>query len=253
MSDIRTILAKLQTGELSLEQAEIALKTQPFEDLQFAMVDHHRRIRQGAPEVIYGAGKTPQQCRAISQSLLAGGADNILITRVGRETYEAVRDLHENTVFYETCRMVVVHRVERVEHAGVIAVCAAGTSDLYCAEEAAVTCEVMGNRVERIYDCGVAGLHRLLANLPRIVGANVVIAVAGMEGALPSVIGGLVDAPVIAVPTSVGYGASLGGMAALLAMLNSCASGISVVNIDNGFGAGYTASLINNRRAAPES
>lgn len=239
------LLQQVQAGQISPEQAVLQLKLQPFEDLGYAKVDHHRGLRQGAQEVIYGAGKTPGQISGIVAAMRGRGAENILITRMAQAAAAQVRaDGHE--LFYDPLsRVGIAYRNDRVTASGAIAVVSGGTSDMPVCEEAALTAEAMGNRVERLYDVGVAGLHRLLAKLDVLMQARVVVAVAGMEGALASVVGGLVDCPVIAVPTSIGYGASFQGLSALLSMLNSCASGVSVVNIDNGFGAGYLASMIN--------
>lgn len=245
MKDIREVLEKVRAGELSVEDAVIEMRLQPFEDLGYARVDHHRALRQGVAEVIYCAGKTADQTRGIAKAMLDRGAENILLTRVRPEHYEAVRDLDDSVEYHEIARIVVVRRRPVPLPEPHICVVTAGTSDLPVAEEAAITAEVLGNTVDRVYDAGVAGLHRLLASAETLMRANVLVVAAGMEGALPSVVGGLVDRPVIAVPTSVGYGANFGGLSALLTMLNSCASGISVVNIDNGFGAGYIASQIN--------
>ncbi len=241
----RELLKAVAGGELSVEDALENLRLAPFEDLGYAVVDHHRRIRQGVCEVIYCAGKTPAQTAGIVRAMVGRGEVNILCTRADRATFDAVAEAEPDTEYHEDARIAVVRRRKLNLGVGTILVATGGTSDMKVAEEAAVTAEVLGNRVDRLYDVGVAGLHRLLSRLERISAANVVIAVAGMEGALPSVIGGLTDRPVIAVPTSVGYGAAQGGMAALHAMLNSCASGITVVNIDNGFGAGYAAALMN--------
>ena len=241
--DILQLLRQVAEGSVPPEEALSQLKRQPFEDLGYAKVDLHRGVRQGAAEVIYGAGKTPEQIAGIAAAMGERGCRNILITRVGPEAAEAV----SKTVpldYHPVPRLAVAFPGER-NALGHIVVATGGTSDMPVAEEAALTAEVLGNRVTRLYDVGVAGLHRLLANLPPLMDARCVVAAAGMEGALASVIGGLVDCPVVAVPTSVGYGASFGGLSALLAMLNSCASGCSVVNIDNGFGAGYLASMIN--------
>lgn len=241
--DILQLLRHVAEGAVPPEEALSQLKRQPFEDLGYAKVDLHRGVRQGAAEVIYGAGKTPEQIAGIAAAMGERGCRNILITRVGPEAAEAV----SKTVpldYHPVPRLAVAFPGER-NALGHIVVATGGTSDMPVAEEAALTAEVLGNRVTRLYDVGVAGLHRLLANLDPLMDARCVVAVAGMEGALASVIGGLVDCPVVAVPTSVGYGASFGGLSALLAMLNSCASGCSVVNIDNGFGAGYLASMIN--------
>ncbi|AUS97568.1 1-(5-phosphoribosyl)-5-amino-4-imidazole-carboxylate carboxylase [Clostridium thermosuccinogenes] len=241
---LRRMLEKVRKGETGIDEAVEKLKKLPFEDLGFAKVDHHRNIRNGYPEVIYCQGKTVEQIKAIAKRLMDRD-NNIMATRASREVYEGIREIADNVVYYEMARIVVVNRVEVKKSEKIIAVVTAGTSDMPVAEEAAVTAETMGNKVERIYDVGVAGIHRLLANTDALMRANVLIVVAGMEGALASVVGGLVDKPVIAVPTSVGYGANFGGLSALLTMLNSCASGIGVVNIDNGFGAGYLASMIN--------
>ncbi|MGN0141208.1 MAG: nickel pincer cofactor biosynthesis protein LarB [Roseburia sp.] len=241
---IRQILASIENGSLSADEAYNQLKIAPFEDLGYAKVDHHREVRQGAPEVIYGASKTKEQMEGIIQSLLTHCTENILITRLAPEAAAYLKERF--SLFYdEFSHIGIVNRVEHITAKGTIVVATGGTSDIPVAEEAALTAEVLGNRVERLYDVGVAGLHRLLSNMDTVSRANVIIAVAGMEGALASVIGGLTDCPVIGVPTSVGYGASFHGLSALLSMLNSCASGVSVVNIDNGFGAGYLASMIN--------
>ncbi|MBR3142179.1 MAG: nickel pincer cofactor biosynthesis protein LarB [Clostridiales bacterium] len=242
MSDARDILDKVAKGEMTPEEAELQLKMKPFVDLGFAKPDLHRSVRQGVPEVIYGEGKTPEQIDAIAASLLEAGQETVLITRLSSEKTSALKI---PVRYYDVARIGVAGEVPVPSAKGTIVVATGGTSDLPVAEEAAVTAELLGNRVSRIYDVGVAGLHRLLAHKEEFMSASVIIAVAGMEGALASVIGGLVDCPVIAVPTSVGYGASFEGLTALLAMLNSCASGVTVVNIDNGFGAGYSASMIN--------
>jgi NCAIR mutase (PurE)-related protein len=207
-------------------------------------VDHHRALRQGFPEVIFGQGKTPDQVAGIAGRLLDNSA-NLLITRTDRETYERIRELEPLAVFHEPSKAISVARDVVIRGRGVIAIVTAGTSDIPVADEAAVTAEIMGNQTARLYDVGVAGIHRVLSERESLQSAKVIICVAGMEGALPSVVGGLVRVPVIAVPTSIGYGASFGGIAALLGMLNSCASNVTVVNIDNGFGAGFVASLIN--------
>ena len=243
-SEIHHLLEQVADGTLSADAAQEKLHWQPFEDLGFAQVDHHRALRQGAAEVIYGAGKTPEQIISIAQSLRAHGNGAILITRLSPERAEIVGKEVDIRYFPEA-QLALAGEFPVADGLGTIAVVCAGTSDIGVAEEAALTAQALGNRVERIYDVGVAGLHRLLAHRKELEQASVIIAVAGMEGALASVVGGLVACPVIAVPTSVGYGASFGGVTALLAMLNSCASGVSVVNIDNGFGAGYQASLIN--------
>jgi len=221
-----------------------AFRARPFEDLGFARVDHHRSVRQGFPEVVLGLGKTPAQIAAIAAEIVARGS-TLLVTRASAEAYEAVRAAVPQATYYPDARVVTFRQQDVSEGHGTIVIAAAGTSDLPVAEEAARTAELMGNRVCRLYDVGVAGLHRLLGEQTRLSTARVIIVVAGMEGALPSVVAGLVSVPVIAVPTSIGYGASFGGLAALLGMLNSCANGVSVVNIDNGFGAAAIASLIN--------
>ena len=239
-----SLLREVQSGTLSIEDALVKLKSEPFEDLGFAKIDHHRALRQGAAEVVYGAGKTPEQIQKIADRLLAQDVETVLITRISTETALEIRR-HIPLQYFDTARIGVAGTMPQHTTTGHIVIATGGTSDIPVAEEAAVTAEAFGNRVVRLYDVGVAGLHRLLSNLEPLMSARVVVAIAGMEGALASVIGGLVDCPVIAVPTSVGYGASFGGVAALLSMLNSCASGVSVVNIDNGFGAGYLASMIN--------
>ena len=220
------------------------LRAQPYEDLGFARVDHHRSVRQGFPEVILGLGKTPQQIAAIAAEIVARGS-TLLVTRASEAAYEAVRVRVPGATYHADAGLITLRQQDITPGHGTIVVAAAGTSDLPVAEEAARTAELMGTEVTRLYDVGVAGLHRLLGERERLNAARVIIVVAGMEGALPSVVAGLVSAPVIAVPTSIGYGASFGGIAALLGMLNSCASGVSVVNIDNGFGAASIASLIN--------
>lgn len=241
---IKQILTDIENGTLSANEGYARLKLAPFEDLGYAKVDHHRQVRQGAPEVIYGASKTKEQIEGIARSLLSHCPENILITRLAPESASYLSERFE--LFYdETSRIGIINRREHITAKGTVVVATGGTSDIPVAEEAALTAEVLGNHVERVYDVGVAGLHRLLANMDILSSANAIVAVAGMEGALASVIGGLTDCPVIGVPTSVGYGASFHGVSALLSMLNSCASGVSVVNIDNGFGAGYLASMIN--------
>jgi len=241
---LRRILGEIRSGALSDDEALEKLRKLPFEDLGFANVDHHRTLRQGFPEVIFGAGKTPDQVARIVQSMLPG-KHNILVTRSNVEQYDRVQKVEPSAEFHEAARAIVVRRDDTVRGKGTVLVISAGTSDIPVAEEAIVTLKVMGNSVEQLYDVGVSGIHRLLDRRERLAAARVLIVVAGMEGALPSVVGGLVSAPVIAVPTSVGYGASFGGVTALLSMLNSCASNVTVVNIDNGFGAGMVASLIN--------
>lgn len=241
---IRQILADIENGTLSASEGYAKLKLAPFEDLGYAKVDHHREVRQGAPEVIYGASKTKEQMEGIITSLLSHCPENILITRLCPESAAYLAERFQ--LFYDELSQIgIVNRVERISAKGTIVIATGGTSDIPVAEEAALTAEVLGNRVVRLYDVGVAGIHRLLSNMEIVSTANAIVAVAGMEGALASVIGGLTDCPVIGVPTSVGYGASFHGISALLSMLNSCASGVSVVNIDNGFGAGYLASMIN--------
>ncbi len=240
---LRQLLEDLQAGRLGIEAAVTRLRDLPYEDLRFAKVDHHRALRGGAAEAVFCPGKTPEQIVAIVTRLAAHHA-NVVATRAEAEVAAAVAAAGLPHTYHAASRVLLV-RPEPVEGAGLIVVAAAGTADLPVAEEAALVAEALGNRVERVYDCGVAGLHRLLDHYDLLAEANVIVAVAGMEGALPSVIGGLVDRPVIAVPTSVGYGASFGGIAALLAMLNSCAPGVSVVNIDNGYGAAHQASQIN--------
>ena len=244
-AQLAQLLSNIAEGKVTPEAGLQQLRFLPYEDLGFARIDHHRSLRQGVPEVIYGEGKTVEQVRLIGERILHHGSD-LLATRLSPQAAEALLTLAPQAEYNAIARTVVVCQAPRRVHTtGIVLVAAAGTSDLPVAEEAAVTAEAMGNRVERLYDCGVAGLHRLVPHLDRLNEANVIVAVAGMEGALPSVIGGLVDRPVIAVPTSVGYGASFGGVAALLAMLNSCAPGVSVVNIDNGYGAAAQANQIN--------
>ncbi len=238
------LLEQFRAGGVSREKVLQAFQAAPVADLGFAQVDTHRALRRGFPEVIFGAGKTPEQVVRIAARLLKG-EQRILITRVNGEHARALRRKFKQAVHHSEARCVTIQTRPQKPRPGIIAVVCAGTSDLPVAEEAAVTAEIMGNRVERIHDIGVSGLHRLVGRLELIQSANVVIVAAGMEGALPSVVAGLVARPVIAVPTSVGYGASFGGLAALLGMLNSCGSGVTVVNIDNGFGAGYAASQIN--------
>ncbi|EGO61912.1 nickel pincer cofactor biosynthesis protein LarB [Acetonema longum] len=245
---ISDVLQAFRQEEISLDEALEKLKFLPYEDLSFAKLDHHRAIRQGFPEVVFCQGKTVEQVATIVERL-AERNKSVLATRASKEMYEAVRRLVPDSIYYELPRLIVVNREEaRQDDDRYILVMTAGTSDIPVAEEAAITAELMGNRVTRVFDVGVAGIHRLLAQHEIIQQANVLIVVAGMEGALASVVGGMVDKPVIAVPTSVGYGANFGGLAALLAMLNSCAAGIAVVNIDNGFGAGRMASIINHMR-----
>jgi hypothetical protein len=245
---LQDLIDQVATGEIDPATAKEwllgALRAQPYGDLGFARVDHHRSVRQGFPEVILGLGKTPVQIAAIAAEIVARGS-TLLVTRAGEAAYEAVRAKVPDATYYADAGLITLRQQDVSPGHGTIMVAAAGTSDLPVAEEAALTAELMGNTVARLYDVGVAGLHRLLGERERLAAARVIIVVAGMEGALPSVVAGLVSAPVIAVPTSVGYGASFGGIAALLGMLNSCAAGVSVVNIDNGFGAASIASLIN--------
>ncbi len=243
---LRQLLDQLATGEVSVDAAVERLRTLPFEDLGYAQVDHHRALRWGFPEVILCAGKTPEQVAGIAERLAARGP-RLLGTRATAEQYEAASVRVPDLRYDALARCLWLDRAaDRVRHPGIV-IAAAGTSDLPVVEEAALTANLMGHAAARVVDVGVAGLHRLLPHLATLQQANVVVVVAGMEGALASVVGGLTDAPVIAVPTSVGYGAHFGGLAALLAMLNSCASGVSVVNIDNGYGAGHLAALINSR------
>ena len=241
---IRKLFAQVRSGKLSPDEAVNRLRHLPFEDLGFAKLDHHRALRAGMPEVVFGQGKTPAQLAQIFSRLARHGG-NILATHASSEQFAAVKKKVRKAQYRELARAIVLQRDSAKYGKGTIAVVSAGTSDIPVAEEAVVTAELMGNEVERLYDVGVAGIHRLLANRGTLTRARVVIVCAGMEGALPSVVGGLIGVPVIAVPTSVGYGAAFEGVAALLGMMNSCASNVSVVNIDNGFGAGYVASLIN--------
>jgi NCAIR mutase (PurE)-related protein len=242
--NLRALLDQVRAGTVEVEAALTRLRHMPFEDLGFAKIDHHRALRHGMPEVVFGKGKTPDQISAIVAALLSN-ASNVLVTRTGPEVAERLRREHTDAEYFPGAGAVRVWRDRTVRGKGKIAVVCAGTSDLPVAEEAQVTAEVMGNSVDAIHDIGVAGIHRVMHHRDRLSEARVIIVCAGMEGALPSVIGGMVTAPVIAVPTSIGYGASFHGLAALLGMLNSCASNVTVVNIDNGFGAGYAASLIN--------
>lgn len=242
---LRNLLTEVKSGAIDVEDAMERLKGLPFEDLGFAKIDSHRHIRCGFPEVIFCQGKTTDQVVKIVQNMLKGES-NILATRAGKEVYEAVKRVEPLAQYNELAKTITIVKTKlEPSKGGTILVVTAGTADMPVSEEAAVTAEIMGNRVERLYDVGVAGLHRLLRNKEKLFSASVIIVVAGMEGALASVVGGLVDKPVIAVPTSIGYGANFHGLSALLTMLNSCASGVSVVNIDNGFGAGYCAALIN--------
>lgn len=241
--EARKLLEQVASGDVTVDQALARFQTAPFSDLGYAKVDHHRALAQGVSEVIYGEGKTAGQILGICRSMESAGQKRVLITRLDSQKAQALSpDL--DLEYFELPRVGLIGGMPQPDGAGYVAVACAGTSDLYAAEEAALTAEALGSRVLRLYDVGVAGIHRLLAHSDEIARARAVVAVAGMEGALPSVVAGLASCPVIAVPTSVGYGASFGGVAALLAMLNSCASGVSVVNIDNGFGAGYLASMI---------
>ena len=242
--DIRALLNDVKSGEMSVEDAVVQLKMEPFRELGFAKPDLHRGLRQGAAEVIYGAGKTPEQIRDISKALLEGGQARVLITRMSAEA-AAVVSAALPLDYHALGKIGIIGGIPEPDGDGSVVIATGGTSDLPVAEEAALTAEMMGKRVIRLYDVGVAGLHRLLAHAEEIMRARAIVAIAGRDGALASVGGGLADGPVVAGPTSVGYGASFGGLAALLSMLNSCASGVSVVNIDNGFGAGYLAGMIN--------
>lgn len=241
---IRKLFEKIRSGKVSPDDAVNELRHLPFEDLGFAKVDHHRALRVGVPEVVLGQGKTPAQVADIFRKL-SQHAKNVLVTRASGEQFNAVKKVVRGVKFDKAARAIVLHGDRKKHGKGLITVISAGTSDIPVAEEAVITAELMGNDVRRLYDVGVAGIHRLLAHRRAISESRVIIVCAGMEGALPSVVGGLVGVPVIAVPTSIGYGASFQGLAALLGMMNSCASNVTVVNIDNGFGAGYVASLIN--------
>jgi pyridinium-3,5-biscarboxylic acid mononucleotide synthase len=245
---LQDLLEQVARGEIDVATAHDrvsgALRSRPYEDLGFARVDHHRSIRQGFPEVILGLGKTPAQIAAIASEIASRGS-TLLVTRASAAAYDAVRAVVPQATYYADASIIALRQQDVSKGKGTVLIVAAGTSDLPVAEEAALTAELMGNDVARLYDVGVAGIHRLFAQRAALEGARVIVVVAGMEGALPSVVSGLVSVPVIAVPTSIGYGASFGGLAALLGMLNSCASGVSVVNIDNGFGAATVASLIN--------
>lgn len=245
---LQDLLEQVASGavdpDTAREQLAAAFRARPFEDLGFARVDHHRAVRQGFPEVVLGLGKTPAQIAAIAAEIVGRGS-TLLVTRAVPEAFAAVREVVPHATYYADARLIVLRQDDVTPGRGRIVVAAAGTSDLPVAEEAARTAELMGNDVCRLYDVGVAGIHRILSERERLATARVIIVVAGMEGALPSVVAGLVSVPVIAVPTSIGYGASFGGIAALLGMLNSCASGVTVVNIDNGFGAAVVASMVN--------
>ncbi|MDD4124505.1 MAG: nickel pincer cofactor biosynthesis protein LarB [Eubacteriales bacterium] len=246
--EIKCILERVAKGDISADDAVLALKAAPFTDLGFAKLDNHRALRQGQNEVIYGEGKTASQIIKIVSAMLQNGEKRILITRLAADAAEEIKSRVPIT-YYEIGRIGYIGEKPAPDTEGKLLVISAGTADMPIAEEAALTAEIYGNKVTRIYDAGVSGLHRLLSYLDEIMSADVIIAVAGMEGALASVVGGLADCPVIAVPTSVGYGASFGGVAALLSMLNSCASGVCAVNIDNGFGAGYVASMVNHKKS----
>lgn len=243
--ELRSLLFKVADGDMSVDEAVLKFRSEPFTDLGFAKPDNHRAVRQGAAEVIYGAGKTPEQILKIAGTLLDNGQKTVLITRMSGEAAKLLAAAGLPFEYHEMGRIGIAGKMPEPDTKTQIVIATGGTSDMPVAEEAALTAEALGNRVVRLYDVGVAGIHRLFAYSDEIMKARVIVAIAGMEGALASVIGGLADCPVIAVPTSVGYGASFGGLAALLSMLNSCASGVSVVNIDNGFGAGYLASMIN--------
>jgi NCAIR mutase (PurE)-related protein len=248
ISELHDLLDRVRSGALdpaaASERIETALRAAPFQNLGFARVDTHRALRQGFPEVILGLGKTPAQIALIAERLVSHG-QALLVTRADPAAFEAVQAVVPGATYHPEARAITLRQGDIPQGHGTVLIACAGTSDLSVAEEAAVTAELMGNAIDRLYDVGVAGIHRLLAEQPRLQAARVVVVVAGMEGALPSVVAGLVKVPVIAVPTSIGYGASFGGVAALLGMLNSCANGVAVVNIDNGFGAGCMASLIN--------
>ena len=251
-NEIKRILKAVHSGDMSVDDALLKIKTNPFEDIGFAKVDLHRKIRQGVAEVIYGAGKTPEQIIGILDVMKRNGQETVLITRLTEEAAAVVGQSHALD-YHEDAHVGIFGSLPPADGLGKIVVATGGTSDIPVAEEAALTAQILGNEVVRLYDVGVAGLHRTLAHLDDIMSASVIVAIAGMEGALASVIGGLADCPVIAVPTSVGYGASFNGLSALWSMLNSCASGVSVVNIDNGFGAGYLASMINHRDVKKEN
>ncbi|MEP6922500.1 MAG: nickel pincer cofactor biosynthesis protein LarB [bacterium] len=251
LQELEGLLRSFKAGELSSEETAQRLKNLHYEDIGYAKVDHARSTRQGFPEVVFGAGKTREQIVGIVERL-AQRSPNVIVTHTDEGTYGEVRNVVTEAEWHSSARLIRIHRDRTELGVGGISVVTAGTSDIPVAEEAALTAEAMGNRVERIWDVGVAGIHRVLAERALIQRARVVVVAAGMEGALPSVVGGLVSVPVVAVPTSIGYGASFGGLAALLGMLNSCASNVTVVNIDNGFGAGFVASLINRRWSPPE-
>ncbi len=241
---LRAMLDKIRNGEISVDEAMKQITFLPYEDVGFAKIDHHRHLRQGFPEVVYCEGKTTEQVIAIMKKLDAATDGNILATRASQDLYNEVKKVLPDAEYHALARVITLTKGPQFQRGNVLVV-SAGTADLPVAEEAAITCQAMGNKVEKLYDVGVAGLHRFLSKRHMLYSANVVIVAAGMEGALASVVGGMLDKPVIAVPTSIGYGASFNGLAALLSMLNSCSSNVVVVNIDNGFGAGYTASIIN--------
>lgn len=244
-TDIKAILESVRDGGITVDEALLKLKKKPFEDIGYAKLDLHRPVRQGSPEVVYGAGKTAEQISGIVDAMKENGQERILITRLSRDKAASVMKKHGDMEYHEEAGIGIFGGLPEHSGIGTVVIATGGTSDIPVAEEAALTAEILGSQVERLYDVGVAGLQRLLACMDDIMNASVIIAIAGMEGALASVIGGIADCPVIAVPTSVGYGASFNGLSALLSMLNSCASGVSVVNIDNGFGAGYLANMIN--------
>lgn len=244
---IKKLFEDYKAGQISINDVLEKIRELPYKDIGFAKVDSHRKIRCGFPEVIFCMGKTPSQVVKIAEHIVAGGND-MLATRANREIYEAISRKFPDAVYNELAKTIAIRKTRKITQKGLILIVTAGTSDIPVAEEARVTAEIMGNNVKVLYDVGVAGIHRLMKNHVELMKANVIIVVAGMEGALASVVGGLVDCPVIGVPTSIGYGASFYGVAPLLSMLNSCASSVSVVNIDNGFGAGYVASLINRIR-----
>ncbi len=258
-TDLKKLLSDVKEGKITVEEAELQIKKEPFEDIGFAKIDLHRKFRQGAGEVIYGAGKTKEQTEGIVSGMLSNGISGILITKFSKEKSEYLAEsLKKNYPdipyeYSEAAKIGIVGKKHEPDGLGKIVILTGGTSDIPVAEEAALTAEFLGNDVVRIFDVGVAGLHRLLSHTDDIMSASVIIAIAGMEGALASVVGGLADCPVIAVPTSVGYGASFEGLSALLSMLNSCASGVTVVNIDNGFGAGYSAGMINHMGGSNEN
>jgi NCAIR mutase (PurE)-related protein len=244
VKEVEKLLTDVREGQTSVEDALSVLKDFPYTDLGFARIDNHREIRTGYPEIIYCAGKSVEQVKEIFR-VMAEKESNVIGTRANNEMFEAVKSILPNAVYYSVARIISLQKKKPVTPRSRIAIITAGTSDMPVAEEAATTAELLGNNVLRIYDAGVAGIHRLVDKLPEIRSCRVIIVIAGMEGALASVVGGLVDKPVIAVPTSVGYGANFGGISALLAMLTSCSTGVTVVNIDNGFGAGFAASMIN--------